>query len=248
MKRPIAHLAGVGRYAPSRVMTNAEFAVLGLETNDEWIVQRTGIRERRYIEESGIGASDLALVADAAGAAERIRPQLPTGVRVFSSPLQRCHQLAALLHPAPVNDDRLREMHFGAWGMTPWQRIQRTALDGWAADPLGFRAPGGESPREMAARVLAWLEEHGVAARTPDAGSESVLAPKAEIAKAEACPPSPEDPAHLVVVAHGGPLRVLAGYLLGMPPERWIGLDFGCGQVTRIDVESWGTVLKWFNR
>ncbi len=35
---------------------------------------------------------------------------------------------------------------------------------------------------------------------------------------------------------------------LGLPPERWIGLDFGCGQVTRIDVESWGTVLKWFNR
>ena len=51
-----------------------------------------------------------------------------------------------------------------------------------------------------------------------------------------------------VVVAHGGPLRVLAGHLLGLPPERWIGLDFGCGQVTRIDVESWGTVLKWFNR
>jgi alpha-ribazole phosphatase len=50
------------------------------------------------------------------------------------------------------------------------------------------------------------------------------------------------------VVAHGGPLRVLAGHLLGLPPERWIGLDFGCGQVTRIDVESWGTVLKWFNR
>ena len=41
---------------------------------------------------------------------------------------------------------------------------------------------------------------------------------------------------------------LLAGHLLGLPPERWIGLDFGCGQVTRIDVESWGTVLKWFNR
>ena len=34
----------------------------------------------------------------------------------------------------------------------------------------------------------------------------------------------------------------------GLPPERWLGLDFGCGQVTRIDVESWGVVLKWFNR
>ncbi len=46
MKRPIAYLAGIGKYAPSRVMKNDEFAALGLETNDEWIVQRTGIRER----------------------------------------------------------------------------------------------------------------------------------------------------------------------------------------------------------
>ena len=46
MKRPIAFLAGVGKYAPPRIMKNAEFAELGLETDDEWIVQRTGIRER----------------------------------------------------------------------------------------------------------------------------------------------------------------------------------------------------------
>ncbi|MBK8249273.1 MAG: ketoacyl-ACP synthase III [Gemmatimonadetes bacterium] len=46
MNRPIAHLAGVGSFAPSRVMRNEEFAALGLDTNDEWIVQRTGIRER----------------------------------------------------------------------------------------------------------------------------------------------------------------------------------------------------------
>jgi alpha-ribazole phosphatase len=52
----------------------------------------------------------------------------------------------------------------------------------------------------------------------------------------------------VVVVAHGGPLRVIAGHLLGLPPERWLGLDFGCGQATRLDLESWGVVLRWFNR
>lgn len=46
MKRPVAYLAGVGKYAPPRIMKNAEFAELGLETDDAWIVQRTGIRER----------------------------------------------------------------------------------------------------------------------------------------------------------------------------------------------------------
>jgi 3-oxoacyl-[acyl-carrier-protein] synthase III len=47
VKRPIAYLAGIGKFSPPRVMRNEEFAALGLETSDEWIVQRTGIRERR---------------------------------------------------------------------------------------------------------------------------------------------------------------------------------------------------------
>ncbi len=46
MKRPVAYLAGIGKYAPRRVIRNNEFAKLGLDTSDEWIVQRTGIKER----------------------------------------------------------------------------------------------------------------------------------------------------------------------------------------------------------
>jgi len=39
-------ILGVGSYAPERVMTNDEIATL-VDTSDEWISQRTGIRERR---------------------------------------------------------------------------------------------------------------------------------------------------------------------------------------------------------
>ena len=46
MKRPFAELAGTGSYAPSRVVTNDELS-RQLETSDEWIRERTGIRERR---------------------------------------------------------------------------------------------------------------------------------------------------------------------------------------------------------
>jgi len=46
MKRPIAELVGTGRYAPARVMTNDEFSKI-LDTSDQWIRDRTGIRERR---------------------------------------------------------------------------------------------------------------------------------------------------------------------------------------------------------
>jgi 3-oxoacyl-[acyl-carrier-protein] synthase III len=55
-------ILGAGHYLPSRVVTNDDLSRL-MPTSDEWIAQRTGIRERRFIEQSGIGASDLALPA-----------------------------------------------------------------------------------------------------------------------------------------------------------------------------------------
>jgi 3-oxoacyl-[acyl-carrier-protein] synthase-3 len=55
-------ILGIGHYVPSKVVTNDDLAKL-MNTSDEWIVQRTGIKERRYIEHSGIGASDLAVPA-----------------------------------------------------------------------------------------------------------------------------------------------------------------------------------------
>jgi 3-oxoacyl-[acyl-carrier-protein] synthase-3 len=55
-------ILGMGHYVPSKVVTNDDLAKL-IDTSDEWIQQRTGIQERRYIEEDGIGASDLAVPA-----------------------------------------------------------------------------------------------------------------------------------------------------------------------------------------
>jgi 3-oxoacyl-[acyl-carrier-protein] synthase-3 len=55
-------ILGIGHYVPSKVVTNHDLAKL-MNTSDEWIVQRSGIQERRYIEHSGIGASDLAVPA-----------------------------------------------------------------------------------------------------------------------------------------------------------------------------------------
>jgi 3-oxoacyl-[acyl-carrier-protein] synthase-3 len=54
-------LTGLGSYAPERVLTNADLEAM-VDTNDEWIVTRTGIRERR-IAAPEQAASDLALPA-----------------------------------------------------------------------------------------------------------------------------------------------------------------------------------------
>ena len=53
---------GMGHYVPPKVVTNDDLAKM-FDTSDEWIQQRTGIKERHYIEEDGIGASDLAVPA-----------------------------------------------------------------------------------------------------------------------------------------------------------------------------------------
>jgi 3-oxoacyl-[acyl-carrier-protein] synthase-3 len=55
-------ILGVGHHVPSKVVTNDDLAAM-FDTSDEWIRQRTGIKERRFIEASGIGASDLAVPA-----------------------------------------------------------------------------------------------------------------------------------------------------------------------------------------
>jgi hypothetical protein len=64
MSRETMHRAiieGVGSYLPERVLTNQELAGM-VDTSDEWIVERTGIRERR-IAAPGELTSDLAVAA-----------------------------------------------------------------------------------------------------------------------------------------------------------------------------------------
>ena len=65
-----SRISGTGSYLPDRVVTNDDLAKI-VDTNDDWIVSRTGIRERHYAADDQ-DASDLALIAarraiDAAG-------------------------------------------------------------------------------------------------------------------------------------------------------------------------------------
>ncbi len=61
---PPIRIAGTGSFVPERVVTNAELVEGGLDTTDAWIVDHTGIRERRW-------ASDETTTAELATAAAR---------------------------------------------------------------------------------------------------------------------------------------------------------------------------------
>ena len=56
-----ASITGVGSFLPEKVLTNDDLSKM-LDTTDEWITKRTGIKERRIVE-NGVAASDLAYEA-----------------------------------------------------------------------------------------------------------------------------------------------------------------------------------------
>ena len=61
-----SRITGTGSHLPPRRLTNADMVAMlaerGIETSDEWIVERTGIRARHFAAD-GVASSDLALVA-----------------------------------------------------------------------------------------------------------------------------------------------------------------------------------------
>ena len=92
MKRPVAYVAGTGRGIPAKVMTNHDFAALGIETSHDWIVERTGIVERHIAEptettahmaaeaakvamqRAGVTAGDLDVIVFSTATPDRLLP------------------------------------------------------------------------------------------------------------------------------------------------------------------------------
>ena len=62
MSRITAAITAVGKYLPDYVLTNKELETL-VETNDDWITTRTGIKERRILKEPNKGTSFMAIRA-----------------------------------------------------------------------------------------------------------------------------------------------------------------------------------------
>jgi len=58
MKKINAAITGIQGYVPEYILTNKELGTL-VDTNDEWIVSRTGIKERRILKGENKGSSDL---------------------------------------------------------------------------------------------------------------------------------------------------------------------------------------------
>jgi alpha-ribazole phosphatase len=116
------------------------------------------------------------------------------GVRhVWTSPASRCRLLAEAialtLNVAVTVDPRLQELDFGEWEGKPWDTVARTELDRWAASPLTFAPPGGESGEALIRRVREFAGDLWLFQKD------------------------------CVIVSHGGPLKVLAPLLQRKPVD-----------------------------
>lgn len=88
-------------------------------------------------------------------------PAACQGMRVVTSPLARCVETAALLGaPRAAREPRLAEMSWGDWEGRRLEDLRAElgeAMRENEARGLDFRPAGGESPREVLARVSQWL-------------------------------------------------------------------------------------------
>ena len=134
---------------------------------------------------------------------------------VVSSPLQRCAAFAAELaarHDLPLQlEDGLRELDFGAWEGRTAAELWDTdgdALSRFWNDPYAFTPPGGEPLVEFEARVL------GAVARLHERHAGR----------------------HLLVVTHGGVMRLLLARARGLPRTGLLQVEVGHGALQRLRV------------
>lgn len=59
MEKINAVITGVGGYVPDYILTNDEISKM-VDTNDEWIMTRIGVKERHILNEEGLGSSYMA--------------------------------------------------------------------------------------------------------------------------------------------------------------------------------------------
>ncbi|MFN3298638.1 MAG: alpha-ribazole phosphatase [Sediminibacterium sp.] len=164
--------------------------------------------------EKGIcyGQADLDITETFLEEVEAIKPHLPSeGVKIYSSPLQRCKKLADALFDGfeiDVHDD-LMELNCGQWELLPWNDIPKDEIQPWMDDFVNVPVPQGESYVDLHNRVVNRFNE---------------IVSKQESA---------------VIVAHGGVLRSILSHITSTPLKESFDaftLHYGC--VVKINVSQ----------
>ncbi|MBY6101910.1 histidine phosphatase family protein [Marinobacter nauticus] len=141
---------------------------------------------------------------------------------IVSSPMQRCQHFAQQLadeHRIPLHIEKdLREIGFGEWeGLTAGQIQERYGdhLNRFWQDPIAFRPPGGEAVTDFYQRTIDGFDRW-----------QQTLAGK-----------------RVLVVCHGGVIRMVLANVLGIPLERsftGFAVPYACRSRIQVDQSEFG--------
>lgn len=166
------------------------------------------IRHTTPAVEKGIcyGQTDLNLADSFSAELQTVKNKLTAPVdTVYTSPLKRCAQLANALGESIQEDNRLMEVNFGDWEMTPWNDIPVEELNPWMSDFVVVAPPNGESFEQLINRVEAFFQEVLIS-----------------------------DAKSIAVVAHAGVIRAALGFFLGLAPQNLFRLSIGYGSISQV--------------
>lgn len=182
------------------------------------------IRHTKVGVASGIcyGQSDVPLadsfVEDIHVIVEKLKTQLHATPVVFSSPAQRCTQLARQLNPQIEIVPALQELNFGAWEMRPWAELPAEETNPWMENFVEQKPPKGESFQELQSRASAFFNTLPQLEQSP-----------------------------VVIIAHAGSIRSIICHAIGLPLSKAFQIELDYGSITKLVYrwELWN--LKFLN-
>lgn len=153
--------------------------------------------------------------AQAGHAAVMLREAKPEVV--YSSPLKRAFETASIISGRTgrdiITDDRLKEQSFGEWEDLTYEEIGCKYPEEcikWKTDWANYCIEGGESPSQVYARIVEFVDE---------------------IVARHRC-------GSVILVTHLGCIRMIISYLLGMPFEGFWRFRADNGSISRIMVND----------
>jgi len=147
-----------------------------------------------------------------------------SGCKFYSSPYQRCTQLAGFFSGDCFQiDERLSEINFGNWEQCKWTDIDQMVLNEWMADFVNYKVPGGESFKIMHQRCIQFWNEL----------TSNTLHEK------------------IVISTHAGVIRSLLAYVLCIPLDKAFHLEIDYCSITKITIArqpDYFETVKYINR
>lgn len=180
------------------------------------------IRHTKPLVAEGVcyGHTDLSLAPSFQEEWQVLNRKIPSHFDVvYTSPTQRCRQLADLFK-STKRETRLdlRELNFGDWEMKKWEEIDPETLEKWMSDFVHVATPNGESCHDLFERAAAFLNELYAASFN-----------------------------RVAVVAHAGTIRAMVAHVLGLAPDKSFSLEFGYGKVSLIEISGKLKKVKYLN-